>query len=119
MRLTCLHTWRRAPATLFKLHTPGACPCPLSQSPLQVVVDTEQTAKALLANGQLRNRVTIIPLNKVGGGVGGGGMVLEGSRRGRSAVGGTGASQVPLFPCRVLHALWGPSKLSEPAAPCL
>lgn len=33
----------------------------------QVVVDTEQTAKALLANGQLRNRVTIIPLNKVGG----------------------------------------------------
>ncbi|KAK9829006.1 hypothetical protein WJX72_003368 [[Myrmecia] bisecta] len=31
----------------------------------QVVVDTEQTAKALLSNGQLRNRVTIIPLNKV------------------------------------------------------
>ena len=31
----------------------------------QVVVDSEQTAKALLANGQLRNRVTIIPLNKV------------------------------------------------------
>eukprot|EP00884_Botryococcus_braunii_P016555 jgi/Botrbrau1/3583/Bobra.0078s0035.1 len=31
----------------------------------QVVVDTEQTAKALLARGQLRNRVTIIPLNKV------------------------------------------------------
>lgn len=31
----------------------------------QVVVDTEQTAKALLANGQLRSRVTIIPLNKV------------------------------------------------------
>jgi structural maintenance of chromosome 2 len=31
----------------------------------QIVVDTEQTAKALLSNGQLRNRVTIIPLNKV------------------------------------------------------
>ena len=31
----------------------------------QVVVDSEQTAKALLARGQLRNRVTIIPLNKV------------------------------------------------------
>ena len=31
----------------------------------QVVVDTEQTAKALLSNGQLRSRVTIIPLNKV------------------------------------------------------
>ncbi|PRW61562.1 structural maintenance of chromosomes 2-1 isoform A [Chlorella sorokiniana] len=31
----------------------------------QVVVDSEQTAKALLANGQLRQRVTIIPLNKV------------------------------------------------------
>lgn len=32
--------------------------------PVQVVVDSEQTAKALLANGQLRQRVTIIPLNK-------------------------------------------------------
>ncbi len=31
----------------------------------QVVVDSEQTAKALLSNGQLRSRVTIIPLNKV------------------------------------------------------
>ena len=31
----------------------------------QVVVDTEQTAKALFTNGQLRSRVTIIPLNKV------------------------------------------------------
>ncbi|BDA47769.1 Structural maintenance of chromosomes protein 2 [Coccomyxa sp. Obi] len=31
----------------------------------QVVVDTEATAKALLSRGQLRNRVTIIPLNKV------------------------------------------------------
>jgi len=31
----------------------------------QVVVDSEQTAKALLHGGQLRNRVTIIPLNKV------------------------------------------------------
>lgn len=31
----------------------------------QVVVDTEATAKALLARGQLRNRVTIVPLNKV------------------------------------------------------
>lgn len=31
----------------------------------QVVVDSEQTAKALLAGGQLRNRVTIVPLNKV------------------------------------------------------
>lgn len=30
----------------------------------QVVVDTEATAKALLSRGQLRNRVTIIPLNK-------------------------------------------------------
>ncbi len=30
----------------------------------QVVVDSEATAKALLARGQLRNRVTIIPLNK-------------------------------------------------------
>ena len=33
---------------------------------VQVVVDTEQTAKALLSKGQLRSRVTIIPLNKVG-----------------------------------------------------
>lgn len=33
---------------------------------LQVVVDSEQTAKALLSKGRLRNRVTIIPLNKVG-----------------------------------------------------
>ena len=32
---------------------------------LQVVVDSDTTAKALLSNGQLRNRVTIIPLNKV------------------------------------------------------
>jgi structural maintenance of chromosome 2 len=31
----------------------------------QVVVDSEATAKALLANGQLRQRVTIIPLNRV------------------------------------------------------
>jgi len=29
-----------------------------------VVVDSEATAKALLARGQLRNRVTIVPLNK-------------------------------------------------------
>jgi hypothetical protein len=32
--------------------------------PVQVVVDSEATAKALLSRGQLRNRVTIIPLNK-------------------------------------------------------
>lgn len=32
-----------------------------------MVVDTEATAKALLARGQLRQRVTIIPLNKVSG----------------------------------------------------
>ena len=32
---------------------------------LQVVVDSEATGKALISNGQLRNRVTIIPLNKV------------------------------------------------------
>lgn len=31
----------------------------------QVVVDSEATAKALLSRGALRNRVTIIPLNKV------------------------------------------------------
>ena len=31
----------------------------------QVIVDSEATAKALLAKGQLRNRVTIIPINKV------------------------------------------------------
>ena len=31
----------------------------------QVVVDTERTAKALLSRGQLANRVTLIPLNKV------------------------------------------------------
>lgn len=37
---------------------------PLCRQPAQVVVDSEQTAKALLANGQLRQRVTIIPLNK-------------------------------------------------------
>lgn len=30
-----------------------------------VVVDTEETAKALLSRGQLRQRVTIIPLNKI------------------------------------------------------
>lgn len=34
----------------------------------QVVVDSERTAQALLSRGQLRNRVTIIPLNKVRGG---------------------------------------------------
>ena len=28
-------------------------------------MDSDATAKALLSNGQLRNRVTIIPLNKV------------------------------------------------------
>lgn len=33
-------------------------------SHMQVVVDSEATAKALLARGQLRNRVTIVPLNK-------------------------------------------------------
>ncbi len=33
----------------------------------QVVVDTAETAAALLARGQLRSRVTIIPLNKVSG----------------------------------------------------
>ena len=32
---------------------------------MQVIVDSDATAKALLSNGQLRNRVTIIPLNKV------------------------------------------------------
>lgn len=31
----------------------------------QVVVDTDQTAKALLERGQLTKRVTIIPLNQV------------------------------------------------------
>ena len=31
----------------------------------QVIVDTEATAKALLAKGSLRQRVTIIPINKV------------------------------------------------------
>lgn len=31
----------------------------------QVVVDSDRTAQALLSRGQLRNRVTIIPLNKV------------------------------------------------------
>lgn len=34
-------------------------------SVMQVVVDSDATAKVLLSNGQLRNRVTIIPLNKV------------------------------------------------------
>ena len=32
-----------------------------------IVVDTEQTGKKLLTNGQLKRRVTIIPLNKVAG----------------------------------------------------
>lgn len=31
----------------------------------QVVVDSQATAKALLSRGQLRNRVTIIPIDKV------------------------------------------------------
>ena len=31
----------------------------------QVVVDSEASAKALLARGQLRSRVTLIPLNQV------------------------------------------------------
>ncbi len=48
--LRCLHTCK---CTTFGV--PG----------LQVVVDSDTTAKALLSNGQLRNRVTIIPLNKV------------------------------------------------------
>lgn len=45
------------------LHIIKRCP-PTLPPHTQVVVDTEQTAKALLANGQLRQRVTIIPLNK-------------------------------------------------------
>ena len=32
---------------------------------MQVVVDSDSTGKALLANGQLKSRVTIIPLNRV------------------------------------------------------
>lgn len=32
---------------------------------LQVVVDTAEAGKALLARGRLRNRVTLIPLDKV------------------------------------------------------
>ncbi|KAF7989538.1 hypothetical protein HCN44_008212 [Aphidius gifuensis] len=32
-----------------------------------VIVDTEKTSKALLQNGQLQQRVTIIPLNKISG----------------------------------------------------
>ena len=31
----------------------------------QLVVDTEQTGKALLKKGKLKSRVTIIPLNKI------------------------------------------------------
>ena len=34
---------------------------------LQVVVDSAATGKALLANGKLRKRVTLIPLDKVQG----------------------------------------------------
>lgn len=30
-----------------------------------MVVDTEETGKQLLKNGELRSRVTIIPLNKI------------------------------------------------------
>ena len=33
----------------------------------QIVVDNEVTAKELLEKGKLTKRVTIIPLNKVGG----------------------------------------------------
>ncbi len=48
-------------------HTPGLRAQVAAGGKLyQVVVDTEATAKALLSHGQLRNRVTIIPLNKVG-----------------------------------------------------
>ncbi len=50
MLLRCLHMCRCTTVSV-----PG----------LQVVVDSDTTAKALLSNGQLRNRVTIIPLNKV------------------------------------------------------
>ena len=32
-----------------------------------VVVDTEQTGKVLLARGQMKRRVTLIPLNKIEG----------------------------------------------------
>lgn len=32
-----------------------------------IVVDTENTGKQLLQNGELRRRVTIIPLNKIQG----------------------------------------------------
>ena len=52
-----------APCPLLRINQNVLPPLPLC---CQVVVDTEQIAKALLANGQLRNRVTIIPLNKVG-----------------------------------------------------
>ena len=52
------------------LHVGGRTPRPAASDKhpelLQVVVDDDATAKALLQHGQLRRRTTIIPLNKVG-----------------------------------------------------
>lgn len=42
------------------------CCCSSILFSCQVVVDSDQTAKALLERGQLTKRVTIIPLNQVG-----------------------------------------------------
>ena len=57
--VTCKEAPAEAPS---RSQAPESC----DQPALQVVVDSEQTAKALLSKGRLRNRVTIIPLNKVG-----------------------------------------------------
>lgn len=56
--------------TLFKLkdkRTAYALDMAAGGKLYNVVVDTEKTSKALLAGGQLQQRVTIIPLNKITG----------------------------------------------------
>lgn len=54
----------------------------------QVIVDNEQTAKQLLSNGRLKNRVTIIPLNKVSARI-----LSEAAKKAANAI--AGADAVP------------------------
>lgn len=55
-------------ARLVRVQDPKACTAleiAAGAKLYQVVVDTEQTGKLILQNGQLRRRVTILPLNKI------------------------------------------------------
>lgn len=51
--------------TMIDAHTATALEVVAGGKLTQIVVDNEQTGKALLQNGQLRKRVTILPLSKL------------------------------------------------------